>query len=106
MADLLTIHADDLTDVFLDSAGFGELFNWTHGSTLKTLNGVWDDAFATATATGKLEALNPSVLLKTTELSGVAHRDTIYRASDATTFYIVGIQPDGAGVTRLILSRN
>lgn len=106
MADVLTIHADDLTDVFLADAGFGESFTWTHAGTAATKTGVWDDPYTTATATGKLEASNPSVLLKTAEITGVAHNDTVLRASDSTTWIVRGIQPDGAGVTRLILSRN
>lgn len=106
MADILTIHADDLDEVFLSDAGFGESFTWTHSGTATTINGVWDDLYTTATATGKLEASNPSVLLKTASIVGVAHSDTVLRASDSTTWIVRGIQLDGAGVTRLILSKN
>jgi hypothetical protein len=51
-----------------------------------------------------VESTNPSALCKTSDVSATKHGDTL--AISGKTYYIIGVQPDGAGITRLILSEN
>lgn len=51
-----------------------------------------------------VESTSPSILCRTSDISGVKHGDTL--VISGTTYYITGVQPDGTGITRLMLSKD
>ena len=56
-----------------------------------------------ADAQGFMEASNPSALGRTDELAALSHGASVSIAAQA--WRVVGFQPDGTGLTRLILER-
>lgn len=50
------------------------------------------------------ESTSPAALYKTASVSSAKHGDTL--AISGKTYYITGVQPDGTGITRLILSED
>jgi len=51
-----------------------------------------------------VESKKPVFLCKSSDVVGVAHGDDVV-ASDSTAYKVRGIQPDGTGITKLILER-
>jgi len=49
-----------------------------------------------------VESKKPVFLCKSSDVVGVAHGDDVV-ASDSTAYKVRGIQPDGTGMTKLIL---
>lgn len=51
-----------------------------------------------------VESTSPAAICKTTNISSAKHGDTL--AVGGKTYYISGVQPDGTGITRLLLSED
>lgn len=51
-----------------------------------------------------VESSGPVATCKTSDVSGAKHGDTL--AISGTTYYISGVQPDGTGITKLLLSED
>lgn len=96
-ADLLT----DLDNVFFNTDEFGSSATYTHGGTPATVKGIFDNEYVSIQG---VESLAPVFRTATASVPSAEHGDTL--VIDGTTYYIIGIQPDGTGVTLLILSRD
>jgi hypothetical protein len=99
----MTLKADILTDlasVFMNTDEFADSATYTHGATVATIKGIFDDTFQVVEG---VESSGPSFLCATADVSAAAHGDTI--VVSGATYYIRGIQPDGTGTTLLILSK-
>lgn len=55
-------------------------------------------------ATGAFETTAPLAVFVSSEVQAAAHGSTVVRGGE--TYYVVGIQPDGEGMTALVLSKN
>lgn len=96
-AQLLT----DLSDVFLNTDEFADSATFTHGGSPATIKGIFDNEYL---AVQGVESLYPVFRTATSDVADAAHNDTL--VINGTTYYITGIQPDGTGVTLLILSKD
>ncbi len=93
--DLLT----DLDDVFLDNEEFAVdvLYN------AATFQGIFDDGFIDSADDGiAVESTAPQVQVKTSDVVGALHDETM--TINSIDYKIIGIQPDGTGMTLILLS--
>lgn len=96
-ADLPTLFnlsefADQATATPLDGAPF-------------TLDGLFDDAFeAISPVTGAVELTRPQFVCRAADVAALRQNDWLEVGTVA--YRIVGIEPDGTGVTRLLLSKD
>lgn len=95
---------DDLTndlDVFLNSDEFA--VDVTYNAA--TIQGIFDAEFSSAVE-GEvgIESTVPQVLVKTSDVPNVAHNETM--TINSVVYSVIGIQPDGTGVTLILLSED
>lgn len=99
----MTFSDDILTDLdtFLDSGEFGVDITYNSG----TIKGIYDNAFVQDQQDDiGVETLNPQVIVKSSDVSGIAHGNTM--TIGGSTYNVIGIQQDGTGLTIILLSRN
>ncbi len=95
---------DDLTndlDIFFNDDEFAiEIIFKT-----ATIEGIFDNEFA-QTAEGDIgvETTVPQVLVRSSDVSGDDHGETM--TIDSVVYKIIGIQPDGTGMTLILLSED
>jgi hypothetical protein len=95
---------DDLTndlDIFLDDDEFAVdvILNSV------TIQGIFDNEFITALEDDiGIETTSPQAQFKTTDVSSVVHGDIM--TIDSVDYNIIGIQPDGTGMTLIVLSKD
>ena len=94
----------DLTndlDIFLNSDEFA--VDVTYQAT--TIQGIFDDEFSSAVQ-GEMgiESTVPQVLVKTSDVPNVAHNEAM--TINSVVYKIIGIQPDGTGMTLILLSED
>lgn len=86
-------------------ASYGEV---ALGHTRPTIDGVDSDGIYSApyqaanTNTGMIESYAPAFAVLDAAAAAVAHDSVV--VVRGVTYYVIGIQPDGAGMTNLILS--
>jgi hypothetical protein len=91
---------DDLT-FFLNNEEFAVdvLYN------AATIQGIFDDEFTSGAADGVgIETTVAQVLVKTSDVASAAQGETM--TINSVDYNIIGIQPDGTGLTLILLSRN
>lgn len=76
---------------------------FTHGAIVATINVIFDNEFAVMGVIG-IEEAQPQAVCKTSDVSTAVHNDTLVIGS--VTYYIKEIEPDGFGITTLILSKS
>ncbi len=88
-------------DIFLNSDEFG--VDVTYNTV--TIQGIFDDEFSSAVQ-GEMgiESTVPQVLLKTADVPNVAHNETM--TINSIVYKVIGIQPDGTGMTLILLSED
>lgn len=95
-----TYLTSDLAALF-NSADFAS--SATYGSA--TISVLFDDEYAGYnTETGVVETSGPRAFCRTSDLSAVSHSSTL--VVNSITYRVIGIKPDGTGVTELTLSRD
>ena len=96
----------DLDDVFLATDEFADAVTYRNQySEEETINGIFDEPHEEVNpVTGMVETTAPQIEVKSSDVVDAVQRETITR--DGTTWYIIGIHPDGAGMTILILSQD
>lgn len=101
-ADMLT----DIDDIFMDTDEFADEAVWVDsGDDSHTINGIFDDESQQINpATGIIETTAPQFQVASSGISGIARNETL--TVNETTYYIIGIQPDGTGMTILLLSKD
>ena len=95
---------DDLTtdlDIFLNSNEFAVDVIYLAA----TIQGVFDAEFSSAVE-GEMgiESTVPQVLVKTSDVSGAVHGQAM--TINSVVYQIIGIQPDGTGMTSILLSED
>lgn len=99
----MTFKDDLLTDldVFLNSDEFAEIVTYKGAA----IRGVFDDAFQVSAPDGLgIETTQPQVVVKSADVAGMAHGDTM--TIKTVVYKVIGIHPDGTGLTTAILSRD
>ena len=68
-----------------------------------TFTGIFDNDFlAVDLDESEVESTEPTLLARTADVSGLAHGDTL--TISAVSYTVRGIQPDGTGMTQIMLS--
>lgn len=95
---------DDLTsdlDIFLNNEEFAIEVTYN----LTTFNGIYDNAFIDDQQGGiQAETLDPQIMVKTSDVSGLTHGETM--TVNSVAYKVREIQPDGTGLTRILLTRD
>lgn len=88
-------------DEFLNNEEFA--VEMTIGS--NTIYGIFDDEYnAVDLQTGQIAQTEPQIIVKTSDVSGISLDTEV--SINGTTYKIKEIQPDGTGLTTLILSKD
>lgn len=91
---------EDDIDIFFDVFGVAAVYD---GATNVTV--IFDNNFEMLNIqTGEIEGASPQCAIKTAAIANITHGKTL--AINGTTYLIRGVQPDGTGMTRLILSKD
>ncbi len=95
---------DDLTndlDIFFNSNEFAVDVTYLAA----TIQGIFDAPFKSAVA-GEMgiESTLPQVLVKTSDVASAVHGQTM--TINSVVYQIIGIQPDGTGMTSILLSED
>ena len=89
---------DDL-DLFFEEFGVDATFKY------ENVRIVFDDGYqAVDVQTGEIESSDPQATGKTEKFANAEHGDTL--EINDISYKIIGIQPDGTGLTTLILSKD
>lgn len=101
----MTVETDDDRAALL--ADFGQAGTYTHGLAAVALTGIFNAPYASH-AMGHMgvdfEGSLPSFLVRTSDLpAGAGQGDTL--ATGATTWNVRSLQPDGTGMTKLMLEQ-
>ncbi len=96
-----TIDAD-VKNVFMDVEGFAEGF--TFSRTSLSVAAVFDDEFTVVV--DDVESTSPAIMVADSDIPGIIHGDTFTRDSDSTIYNVAGIEPDGTGITVVLLSQD
>ena len=68
-----------------------------------TFTGIFDNDFlAVDLDESEVESTEPTLLARTSDVSGLAHGDSL--TISAVSYTVRGIQPDGTGMTQIMLS--
>ena len=68
-----------------------------------TFTGIFDNDFlAVDVDESEVESSEPTLLARTADVSGLAHGDSL--TISAVSYTVRGIQPDGTGMTQIMLS--
>jgi len=107
----MTLKADILTDLdstFFNNDEFSEDLTLSPGGMAdRTIKGIFADSYeAINPDTGAVETTAPTVLVMTSDVEDVANHGDVITRSTGTRYEIIGIKPDTAGTTRLILSED
>jgi len=93
----MDMSADNLA--MLDSTEFGATTLTFKGT---PISGIFDAAyFEILDVNGGVESSSPGVLCRGSDVTGVRHGDAI--VAEGTSYVVVGIKPDGTGMTELAL---
>ena len=91
---------DDIRDMIDDEQGFSTDISWD-GST-HMIKGIFDAPFTgISSMTGNIETSSPAVNVKSSDVIGIKHGD--YITVNSLRYKVNGLQPDGNGMTLIIL---
>jgi len=98
----VTFWVDDL-DVFFQDFVVDAIYT-PQGGVASTIKVIYDREYIAVDTAGNvlMESRSPIAHCKNSDIPNVKHGDTLM--IDGMTFYVTEIQPDGTGITRLILS--
>ena len=98
------ITAGNFNDVFFKDIATSAVF--AHGAVVATINGIFDNEFTAVRIIGgvEIEAGQPQYTSPSADVATAVHNDTLVIGD--VTYYIKGIEPDGTGLTTLILSKS
>lgn len=90
--------------VFVSVNDWGVSATFTHGATTTTISGIFDNDFVEVDTGGVPFAMQqPRFLTQSTAVSTAVENDTL--VISGTTYKIKVIQPDGTGMTNLVLEK-
>lgn len=91
-------------DAFFSTDDFAVTATWTpDGGDPSVITGIFDNEYIEGVGDGEVdfEATHPMFLVKTADVPDVAQGDQL--SVNSTSYRIVNVQPDGTGLTLLIL---
>lgn len=94
-------------DAFFATDAFGKMATYTRsGYPAVSIPVIFDAPGAAATLVDwtEVETTAPKVLCRTADVPNVSHGDMV--TVDAKPYKVIGISPDGTGITTLILSED
>lgn len=93
---------------FLDD--FGEVVSWNNGSEVRNVRGIFDNEYSRVDVLESgVESRGPEIAIASADIVGVAQGQTITvdNGDGTTTAYnVMAVEPDGTGITRLLLSKD
>lgn len=92
----------DAKSIFMNNTQFADDFIFSR--TGLTISVLFDKEFAVVVE--DVESAAPAITVADVDISGVVHGDTFTEVSTSTVYNVVGIQPDGTGMTLIILSQD
>jgi len=99
------VAVEDADDRGTMLADFGEMVTYDNGYAESELNGIFGNEYLEIPAgPGSVDGLRPAFTYRSADLESVAQGHTLERA-DGVIYKIVGIEPDGVGITLLRLER-
>jgi len=95
---------DDL-DIFFQDFGVDAVYT-PQGGAASTIRVLFDNTYVAVDTAGNVlaESKSPIAHCKTSDIQGIRHGDTLL--INGTTYYIVEHQPDGTGISVLVLSKD
>jgi hypothetical protein len=96
----------DLITPFIDTNPFAETVTYTaSGGQPVSIKVQFEDPYQLTSAQGiEYQNSNPNCLCKTSDVANANDEAMIVR--NGITYYVKEVQPDGTGITRLILSKD
>ncbi len=88
--------------VFMNNIQFADDFVFSR--TTLTISVIFDKEFATII--DDVESTAPAITAADEDVVGVVHGDTFTEASTSIIYNVIGIQPDGTGITLILLSED
>ena len=96
---------ESIISEFFETSDFAQSASYTpSGGSAATIYVIFDNEFSLSNIGIGFENSAPQVMAKTSDVSAATNGATI--VIDSVTYYVIGVEPDGTGVTRLILSKN
>lgn len=92
----------DIKTVFMDNTQFADDFVFSRNGL--TISVLFDKEFTVIVE--DVESSAPAVTVADSDIVGIIHGDTLTEVSTDTVYNVMGIQPDGTGVTLIILSQD
>jgi hypothetical protein len=91
--------------IFLSANDFGQSATFTHSTTTTTIYGIFDNEYVEVDLGGQVNfaSVQPKFLVRTADVSTAVEDDTI--VTGGVTYKIKVVQPDGTGMTTLILEK-
>jgi hypothetical protein len=101
----MAVESADDRAIFLSVDDFGVSATFTRGVTVRTISGIFDNDFVEVDAGGVIPFAmqQPRFLARTSDVSAAVEDDTL--VISGTTYKIKVVQPDGTGMTNLILEK-
>lgn len=98
--------ADDDLDIFFSNSDVAKTATYTPAvGTAKPVQVIFDAPFGLTSAQGiDYQSDVPAVTIKTSDVPSVGEGDTL--TIDGVVFKVKEIQPDGTGISRIILSKD
>jgi hypothetical protein len=96
----MTLKADILTDIGTTFFNTDEFAVDATLNSVTAITGIFDNAFRLVNG---VESYGPQILCASTDVSTAVQGSTV--EIGGTTYFVSGIQPDGTGMTLLILSK-
>ena|SRR4030067_1899703 len=95
---------DNDLDIFFSDDFTQDATYTPQGGQASTIKIIFDNAFKVIDISTGIESALPAATCKTSDVASVKHNDTL--VINSITYYVSGIQPDGTGITKLILSKD
>lgn len=99
MANLQDLIDADIKNVFMNANDFADPFLWSR--TGLNVNAIFNNSFIVIVE--DVETTSPAIEIADEDITGLKHGDTFTRIKTGIVYTVVGIQPDGTGLTDVIL---
>ncbi len=92
----------DIKNVFMDNTQFADDF--VNDRTGLTISALFDKEFTVIV--DDVEDSAPTITVADSDIVGILHSDIFTHVDTSTIYNVTGIQPDGTGLTLVILSED
>ncbi len=92
----------DIKNIFMNTGDFA--FQFLNARTGLNIGALFDNQFAVII--DDVESTAPAITVAAVDVPGVNHNDLFTDTETAIVYKVAGIQPDGTGLTLLVLTRN